>query len=138
MWSTNMLAGDRPDSKVKDIPVIGQFVLPEVPRGKEDLFYNLKEESDQAYKTYMKKLEREKFDEAEKYLEKYEGLIAAHAYVTEVESALKDINAMIRRLGETSSTDMTKKERRDEITEIQKSKNELLQPVLEVRREAGM
>lgn len=138
MWSTNMLAGDRPDSKVKDIPVIGQFVLPEVPRGKEDLFYDLKEKSDEAYNTYMKKLEREKFDEAEAYLEKYEGLIAAHAYVVEVESALKDINAMIRRLGETSSTEMTKKERREGITEIQRNKNELLQPVLEIRREAGM
>ncbi len=138
MWGTNMFAGDRPDSKVKDIPVIGQFVLPEVPRGKEDLFYDLKEKSDAVYKTYMKKLEREKFDEADNYLEKYEGLIAAHAYVTEVEAALKDLNSLIRRFGETSSTEMTKTERREQITEIQKNKNELLQPVLEIRREAGM
>jgi hypothetical protein len=138
MWGSNLFAGDRPEGRVKDIPIIGQFVLPEVPRLREDLYYDLKKQSDKAYDTYMKKIEREKFDEADKYYEKNEALIATHDYVTGLEAALKNINKQMRMVGEVSTKDMSKREKRDELTDLQKTKQEMLEDVIEIRKDAGL
>ena len=138
MWGSNLFAGDRPEGRVKDIPIIGQFVLPEVPRLREDLYYDLKKQSDKVYDTYMKKIEREKFDEADKYYEKNEALIATHDYVTGLEAALKNINKQMRIVGEVSTKDMSKREKREEITDLQKTKQEMLEDVIEIRKDAGL
>jgi hypothetical protein len=38
---------------LKEMPVTGAFLRPEVPRGREDLFYKLKDDTDRKYRTYM-------------------------------------------------------------------------------------
>jgi hypothetical protein len=136
MWGTNMLAGDRAESRVKDLPVIGAFVLPPVPRGREDLFYDLKEATDQKWKTFNSLLDREKYDEADKYLEKHEGLIGLHDYTSQMDSALKEINKEIRRIGTTSAKDMSPKERREQMNEFGNLKGEILEGIESLRRQA--
>lgn len=137
-WVSNSigtLAENRPEMTAKETPVTGAFLRPEVPRGREDLFYDLKKKVDQKYETWKLEIDRENFDAADKYLEKYEGLIGLREYVNETDSALKEINQQIRRLGETTSKDMTPKERREEIEELQRIRQEILEPVRELRRE---
>jgi hypothetical protein len=138
MWGSNMFAGDRPEGRVKDIPVIGQFVLPEVPRGNEAMFYDFKERSDEKYNTYMRMLDRNKIDEADQYLEKNMGLVAAHDYVTSMDSGLKELNKQIRNIGETKDPDYTKSERRKDITDLQETKKDILDGIGLIRKDSGL
>lgn len=138
-WFTNSIgamAEARPEPTLREQPVVGSFIREEIPRGREDLFYDFKKEVFQKYKTYQKMIEREDFDAAEAYLDKHGDVAGMYTYINQTESDLKEINAEIRRLGETRSKDMTPKERRQEIDELQQIKFEILEPVRELRREA--
>lgn len=138
MWGSNLMAGDRPEGRVKDIPIIGQFVAPEVPRRNEAMFYDFKDRSDEKYNTYMKLLERDKIDEADKYLDKNMGLVAAHDYVTAMDSGLKEINKQIRSVGETRDPSYSKSERRKDITDLQNTKKDILEDIGSMRKDSGL
>jgi hypothetical protein len=61
-WSSNLVgeaAEFRPEMGLKEMPVTGAFLRPEVPRGREDLFYKLKDDTDRKYRTYLKLTERD-------------------------------------------------------------------------------
>lgn len=138
-WFTNSIgamAEARPEPTLREQPVVGSFIREEIPRGREDLFYDFKKEVFQKYKTYQKMIEREDFDAAEAYLDKHGDVAGMYTYINQTENDLKEVNAEIRRLGETRSKDMTPKERRQEIDELQQIKFEILEPVRELRREA--
>lgn len=140
-WASNVIgeaADARPAVVAKDYPFIGPFLRPEVPRGPEDLFYDFKEYTDKKYQTYMRLLERDRLDEAEEYLKKNEGLIAFSEYANETESSLKEINALIRMYGETTDKTLSPKEKRAEIENLQRIKNEILDNIEFIRKEAGM
>jgi uncharacterized coiled-coil DUF342 family protein len=107
----------------------------EVPRGREDLFYDFKELVFAKYKTWKKMVDREDYDAADAYLEKHGDVVSMYEYINSTENDLKDINVEIRRLGETKAKDMTPKERRQEIDELRRIRNEILEPVKELRRE---
>jgi hypothetical protein len=51
-WLSDMFTNDKPDRVWARNPIIGQVFLPPEPRGREDLFYDLKERSDEAYNTW--------------------------------------------------------------------------------------
>jgi hypothetical protein len=54
-WSSNLIGEAsevRPAMGLKEMPITGAFLRPEVPRGREDLFYALKESTDRKFKTY--------------------------------------------------------------------------------------
>lgn len=138
MWGSNMLASDRPADELKQMPIIGQFVLKDVPRGAEDLFYDFKERSDKKYNTWNKLMERDKFDEADKYLDKNEGLISAHDYVTAMDADLKEVNKQIRTIGEVKDKTYNPKEKRADITDLQKLKLEMLEDIRRERKESGL
>jgi GNAT superfamily N-acetyltransferase/Ca2+-binding EF-hand superfamily protein len=138
MWGSNLLASDRPEDEMKQMPIIGQFVLKDVPRGAEDLFYDFKERSDKEYNTWNKMMERDKFDEADKYFDKHEGLIAAHDFVTAMDADLKEINKQIRSIGETTDKTYKPGEKRTDITDLQRLKLEMLEDIRRERKEAGL
>jgi hypothetical protein len=137
-WVSNSIgaiAETRPEPSAKEAPITGSFLREDVPRGREDLFYDFKDAVFQKYKTWQKMIDREDFDAADEYLAKNGDVAAMYEYINETEAELKDINAEIRRLGETRSKDQTPKERREQIDEFKRLRNEILDPVKELRRE---
>jgi hypothetical protein len=138
MWGSNMLSGERPTAEQKDNPLWGGLMDRDVGRGPETLFYDLKSEVEPKHKTFMKLIEREKDAEADKYFNKHKKEIAAYEYVTGIESALKEINKEIRRVGEVRDPKFSKDDRRKEIQELQKTKNDILEDVIQIRKEAGL
>jgi hypothetical protein len=70
-WSSNLVGQAseyRPEMGLKEMPITGAFMRPEVPRGREDLFYKLKENTDRKYNTYDRLTERGNPGEAQAYL----------------------------------------------------------------------
>jgi hypothetical protein len=136
-WGSNIFSGDRPTPRDKDNPFYGSFISADVGRGPEDLFYSFKDKVDSKYNTYQSLLKDAKFEQADKYFDRYEKEISAHTYISAMDNSLAEINREIRALGRTSR-DMTPDERRAEITEMQRLKNQLLDDVIAMRKEAGL
>jgi hypothetical protein len=137
-WGSNIFSGDRPTATAKQNPLYGSFVAADVARGNEDLFYDFKKMVDNKYETYMKLLERDKADEADKYFNKHADLISAREYVTSMEYALRDINRQIRMTGEVKDKKLTPDQRRDEITDLQRAKQEMLDGIIQMRKDSGL
>jgi hypothetical protein len=137
-WLSNMFGEDRPSATTRQNPLYGSFVAPDVARGNEDLFYDFKKRVDNKYETYMKLLERDKADEADKYFDKNEDLISARDYVTSMEVALRDINLQIRMAGEVKDKTATPEQRRQEIIDLQRTKQEILDGIIEMRLESKL
>jgi hypothetical protein len=136
-WGTNIFSGDRPTAREKDNPFYGSFIAADVGRAPEDLFYSFKDKVDGRYKTYQSLLKDAKFEEADKYFDRYEKEISAQPYISAMDNSLAEINREIRVLGRISR-DMTPDERRAEITEMQRLKNQILEDVIAMRKEAGL
>jgi hypothetical protein len=136
-WGTNLFSGDRPTARDRDNPLFGSFIAADVGRAPEDLFYSFKDQVDSRYKTYQSLLKDAKFEQADKYFDRYEQEISAHKYIAAMDSDLAKINREIRNLGR-ASRDMTPDERRAEITEMQRLKNQILDDVIAMRKEAGL
>mgnify|MGYP003349713151 CR=1 FL=1 len=135
LFRSGVAAEARPEMTAREQPITGSFLRDDVPRGREDLFYDFKELVFAKYKTWKKMVDREDYDAADAYLEKHGDVASMYEYINSTENDLKDINVEIRRIGETRSKDMTPKERREEIDELRRIKAEILEPVKELRRE---
>lgn len=136
-WGSNIFSGDRPTPREKDNPFYGSFIAADVGRAPEDLFYSFKDKVDSRYNTYQSLLKDAKFEQADKYFDRYEKEISAHTYISAMDNSLAEINREIRALGRTSR-DMTPDERRAEITDKQRLKNQILEDVIAMRKEAGL
>jgi hypothetical protein len=139
-YFTNVIGesqGVRAETPLKQTPLVGPFVRPEVPRGPEDLFYDLKEEVDTAYNTFKIKMDRMKDESADKFEEKNEDLISLHKIVNKTDAMLQKFNKEIRQTGESVDKDMTPKEKRAEMVDLMKEKNEVLDDIEMLRKEAG-
>jgi hypothetical protein len=139
-YFTNLIgeaSGERPETPLKQTPLVGPFVRPEVPRGREELFYDLKDEVDTAYNTVRLKFIRQKDQSAEEFQEKNAGLISLHKKVNKADDKLQNINQAIRLKGESIDKDVSAKEKREDMVELMKAKNDLLDGVETLRREAG-
>jgi hypothetical protein len=139
-YFTNLIgeaSGERPETPLKQTPLVGPFVRPEVPRGREELFYDLKDEVDTAYNTLKLKFIRQKDQSAEEFREKNAGLIALHKKINKADDKLQNINQAIRLKGESTDKDVSAKEKREDMVEMMKAKNDLLDGVETLRREAG-
>jgi hypothetical protein len=137
-WLSNLFSEDRPAPRAKDNPLYGSFITADVPRGREDLFYDFKGIVDNRYETFMKLLERGKDKQADEYYDKYSDLIASRDYVVGMEAALRDINRQIRNIGEIKDKDFTAEQRRQEITDLQRQKNDILDGIIQMRLDAGL
>jgi len=138
MYGSNLFNGDRVTPQAKDNPIYGSFILPEVPRGREDLFYDLKERSDKKYETFVDMMKKQHPKEAKEYREENKGLIAAHGFVTGADAELKRINAEIRRLSDLPSEKMSSDEKRARITRFQEQKNRILEKTIQFRLKAEL
>jgi hypothetical protein len=138
-WFSNAVFSEgRVASELKQNPIVGTFVAPEVMKLNEQLYYDLKDKTIEAYKTWNILMEDEKFEKADKYYEKNEKLIEAHGYILSLDEELKGINKEIRRLGRTFDKSMSSEERRKEINDLTRMKQEMLDGIFEVRKDAGL
>jgi len=138
-WFSNAIFSEgRVASELKQNPIVSSFVAPDVLKLNEQLYYDLKERTTKAYETWEDLLKNEKFEKADAWYEKNEKLIEAHAYVTSVETQLKELNKEIRRIGRTYDKSMSSQEKRDEINEYTRDKQVLLEGIFEIRRDAGL
>jgi hypothetical protein len=137
-WSSNLIGEAsevRPAMGLKEMPITGAFLRPEVPRGREDLFYALKESTDRKFKTYNRLADRDD-NEAMAYLNKHPNLIAFYEYTSEMDTQLKELNSVIRFIAETTDKSYTPKMKREQIQELLNLKQEILEGVEMFRREA--
>lgn len=138
MWGSNMFSGDRVAPEDRKNPLYGAFVAREVPRGREDLYYDLMERANEKYATFQNLNVNQRSAEAKKYFEENKGLIIAHGYTAGVETPLKKINAEIRRVSDLPSSKMSPEAKRERMTELQNIKNNTLKDIIEVRKKAGL
>jgi DNA-binding protein H-NS len=138
-WSSNLVgqaAEFRPEMGLKEMPVTGAFLRPEVPRGREDLFYKLKDDTDRKYRTYIKLNERDNKAEAQAYINRHPNLVAYYEYTSEMDAQLKEINSAIRFIGETRDPSYTPEIKRREIQEFLNLKQDILEGIEQFRKEA--
>jgi hypothetical protein len=138
-WSSNLVGQAseyRPEMGLKEMPITGAFMRPEVPRGREDLFYKLKENTDRKYRTFNRLIERDQIGEAEAYIGRHPNLIAYYDYTSEVDTQLKEINAAIRFIGETQDPSYTPEIKRQEIQDLLNLKQDVLEGIEQFRKEA--
>jgi hypothetical protein len=121
---------------LKEMPVTGAFLRPEVPRGREDLFYKLKDDTDRKYRTYLKLTERDNQAEAQAYINRHPNLVAYYEYTSEMDAQLKEINSAIRFIGETRDPSYTPEIKRREIQEFLNLKQDILEGIEQFRKEA--
>jgi GNAT superfamily N-acetyltransferase len=137
MWGTNLLAGDRPTPQARENPLYGQFIMPDVPRGREDLYYDLKSKTDEAYKTYMDLQKKGRREEAADWFKDNKKLIQVYGYTSSIESDLKRLNGEIRRLSDLPKEKMSPDAKRKRMTELQEIKGRMLKDVISMRKRAG-
>ena len=138
-WSSNLVGEAsefRPEMGLKEMPITGAFMRPEVPRGREDLFYRLKDNTDRKYRTFNRLIERDQIGEAEAYIGRHPNLIAYYDYTSEVDTQLKEINAAIRFIGETQDPSYTPAIKRQEIQDLLNLKQDVLEGIEQFRKEA--
>jgi hypothetical protein len=138
MWGSNMFSGERVTPEDRKNPLYGAFVGREVPRGREDLYYDLSERANEKYNTFMSLNKPLHAEEAKKYFQENKGLIVAHGYTAGIEAQLKKLNAEIRRTSDLPSAVMSPDAKRERMTELQNVKNNMLKDVIEVRKKAGL
>lgn len=138
MYASNMLAAERPDPRLRDAPGLGRFFAGPVGRKNEELFYDLKERVDKKYSTLNVLIDRSKDEEIDKILDKNSDLIEMHTYISAVDARFKEINSMIRQIGENIEETGSSKEKREEITELQRQKSEILEDIEMLRKDAGL
>ena len=137
-WISNSLSKDRPEPTAQESPMTGQFLRGEVPRGNEVLYYDFKKEVEEKYKTFELLGKRGQTEEMDKYIEKHGDVAAMHQYIVDVDKTLQEIHNAEKFYGESKDTGMTPHERRKELEELQRIRQEVLSSVKEMRREAGL
>jgi DNA repair protein RadC len=138
MWGTNLLTEERVDSRMKDNPMYGPFFLPPVGRGREDMFYDLKDRVDKKYETYELMIERGQDDAADSYYEKHADLIDQRELTEEIVQSLQEVNSEIRLIGTMADPEYKKAERTKDVRELQEEKNDILEEIAKIRKEAGL
>jgi hypothetical protein len=138
MWGSNMFSGERPTEEARKNPFYGSFIMPEVPRGNEALYYDFKERSEEAYKTYTDLAKKQHKVEAQKWFDDHKVMIQGYGYTSGVETDLKSINGEIDRLSDLPSEKMSGEEKRTRINRLKEKKNEILQDVIAMRVRAGL
>jgi hypothetical protein len=138
MWGSNLFSNDRVEPNASANPLYGAFVSAPVPRGPEDVYYDLKERSTKVYNTYIDMMKKGRTEEGKKYRSENEALFKAYGYTNGVEQGLKQLNAEIRRIGDLPGEKLSGAEKRERITYYQGKKNDILKDVIEYRKRAGL
>ena len=138
MWGSNLFSGHKASPEERNNPLYGSFVAPEVPRGREDLFYDLKTRSDTAMGTFKDLIKKGHKEEAQQWLKDHEGEIKASGFTAGAGKALIDINAEIRRIEDLPANRLSPEEKRQQINFYKKKKEEILDQTIKFRLSAGL
>jgi len=138
MWGSNLFSGHKASPEERNNPLYGSFVAPEVPRGREDLFYDLKTRSDTAMKTFTDLVGKGHKEEAQQWFNDHKGEIQASGFTGQAGKALIDINAQIRRIEDLPASQMSPDEKRQQINFYKKKKEEILDQTIKFRLSAGL
>ena len=138
MWGSNLFSGHKASSEERNNPLYGSFIAPEVPRGREDLFYDLKTRSDTAMGTFKDLIKKGHKVEADQWFKDHQGEIKASGFTAGAGKALIDINAEIRRLEDLPDTRMSPDEKRQQINFYKKKKEDILDQTIKFRLSAGL
>jgi hypothetical protein len=138
MWGSNLFSGNRPDAEAKANPLYGSFIAADVPRGREDLFYDLQERADRANETFKDLNKKQHATEAKQWFDENKQLIIASGFTTGAATSLKSINAEIRRLSDLPAEKMSAEEKRQKINFYKNKKNDILEQTIAFRLKAGL
>jgi len=139
MWGSNLFSNTKPAPEERDNIMYGSFIAPEIPRGREDLFYDLQQRSDTAMGTFKDLIKKGHKDEADQYFKDHEGAIKAYGFSSQVgKDGLVKINAEIRRLSDLPADKMTPEEKRQQINFFKKKKEDILEQTIKFRESAGL
>jgi hypothetical protein len=138
MWGSNLFSGHKASPEERNNPLYGSFVAPEVPRGREDLFYDLKTRSDTAMGTFKDLIKKGHKEEAQQWFKDHEGEIKASGFTAGAGKTLIDINAEIRRIEDLPANRLSPEEKRQQINFYKKKKEEILDQTIKFRLSAGL
>jgi len=138
MWGSNLFSGHKASPEERNNPLYGSFVAPEVPRGREDLFYDLKTRSDTAMGTFKDLMKKGHPEEAQQWFNDHKGEIQASGFTGQAGKALIDINAQIRRIEDLPASQMSPDEKRKQINFYKNKKEEILEQTIKFRLSAGL
>jgi hypothetical protein len=138
MWGSNLFSGDRPEAEAKANPLYGSFIAADVPRGREDIFYDLQERADRAMETYKDLQRKQHPQEAKAWFDENKDLIIASGFTTAAATSLKSVNSEIRRLSDLPAEKMSAEEKRQKINYYKNKKNDILEQTIKFRLKAGL
>ena len=136
MWGSNLFNGSRPSPEERNNILYGSFVAPEVPRGREDLFYDLKTRAETdmgTFKDLMKKGHRE---EGKQWFEDHKSTIKAYGFVEAMGHKLTEINGEIRRVQDLPESKMSAEAKRERINFFKNKKEDILEKTIQFRLKA--
>jgi hypothetical protein len=133
MWLSNALSTNKPTPEERNNPLYGSFVAPEVPRGREDLFYDLKQRSEVAMGTYRDLMKNKNKKEAQEWKKEHFNEMKVYDFTQQAGKDLTDINAEIRRIEKLPATEMSSDEKRRKINDFKLTKERILKRTIEFR-----
>jgi hypothetical protein len=136
MWISNALSTNRPTPEERNNPIYGSFIAPEVPRGREDLFYDLKQRSEVAMGTYRDLMKNKNKKEAQEWRKEHINEMKVYDFTQQKGKELADINAEIRRIEKLPANEMSSEEKRRRINDFKLRKERVLQKTIQLRVKA--
>jgi len=138
MYLSNMLSGNHPTQDDRKNPLYGDFIAPEIPKGNEELFYDLKSRAEVAHDTMTDMYRNQHTEEAQNWQKAHEGLIKAYGFTESAGKSLAALNKEIQRTADLPEAQMTKEQKKARMIELQKTKQIILDKTIEFRKLAGL
>jgi len=136
MWMSNALGNNRPMPEERSNPLYGSFVAPDVPRGREDLFYDLKQRTEVAMATYRDLMKNQKPEEAKLWYKDHVNEIKAYGFTQQAGKELADINSNIRRIEKLPESQKNAEQKRADINNLKLTKERILEQTIRFRLQA--
>jgi hypothetical protein len=136
MWGSNLLSTNRPAPEDRSNLLYGSFIAPDMPRGREDLFYDLKDKSETAMRTYKKLMKDGYPEEGKKWLAENKDLINAYDFTQSANAEVNALNAEIYRTEALPASKMGSEEKRNRINFLKGKKAVILENTMKFRQRA--
>jgi hypothetical protein len=136
MWGSNLVSTNRPEPEARSNLLYGSFIAPDMPRGREDLFYDLKDKSETAMRTYKKLMKDGYPEEGKKWLAENKNLINVYDFTQSASSEINALNAEIYRTEALPAAKMGSEEKRNRINFLKGKKAVILENTMKFRQKA--
>jgi hypothetical protein len=138
MWLSDLLSGNKATKEEHNNPLYGSFVAPDIPRGREDLFYDLKAKAEEVHGTFINEMKNQQTVEGRKWLEANKGLMQAYGFTQSAANEIKSITGKIRIIEEMPLSKISADEKRLQINYLKQRKEDLLEQTIKFRLKAGL